>query len=134
MTEIIVNNQEPQVENKTRTFIKNKQKIYINERTEILKKIYDIIGINDSYRKFYSHELDKDQNKINKILELNDDIIKYFSVSTWTSFKLNRNISRRHLSIVKSVLNDMNIDYDHYSLKVKNEQGKYINTTIHILK
>jgi len=133
MTEIIVNNQEPLIENK-RTFIKNKHKIYINEREIILKKIYNIIGIKDDCKRFYSHELDKDQNKINQILELTDDIIKYFSVSDWTAFKLNREISRRHLSIVKSVMKDMNVNFEHYSLKVKNEQGRFINTTVHILK
>ena len=60
--------------------IKKKENVYIKERTEILEKMYDILGITEKNKKFYSHELEEDKEKQEKILLLkkNKDMIIVF--------------------------------------------------------
>jgi len=85
--------------------IKNKEKVYKKERQEIVNKIINITGT-----QFVAHEFDADIEKQNKILELDNDIKKYFSVSNWGAYKTGIKITKRPISIIKSVLKDMNIE------------------------
>ena len=87
-----------------------------NEQNDILYKIYEILNLNEQNKIFYSHNLDKDILKINKIMDLKEQIGNYFKVSTWVTFKKN-----------------MKIEYSCSSCTLKNEDNKYINTTIYIL-
>jgi len=113
---------------------KNKHRLYALERKQILNKIFDIIGITETNKKFYSHEIENDSIKKQKIFDLEPEINKYFIVCTWTAFKPKRNIERRAISIIKSLLKDMKIDVLTYQIKIKNENNKYITTTGHELK
>jgi hypothetical protein len=59
----------------------------------------------------------------------------YFSCSTWSAFKQNCNVKKSALSVVKSILNDMNVEYDTVVCKIKlGYTGKYQIMTEYIIK
>ena len=102
------------------------------ERETILKKILDLIGITDTNKIFFSHILDEKENVQKQIIDMVDDIKKYFKVSSWSTFKPNIIIERKYLSIIKSVLHDMNIKFTCDSMKTK-YNDKTVNTTMYTL-
>ncbi|MDD4838826.1 MAG: hypothetical protein PHX99_06455 [Synergistaceae bacterium] len=86
--------------------IKNKETVFEKERKVILEGIIALVGTH-----FYSHEIDANHELQTKILALDGDIRKYFSVSNWGAYKPNFSVSKRPLSIIRSVLKDMKIKY-----------------------
>ena len=82
MTDILMNNQEIIIAKQPRTFTKNKNKLFVKERKEILDKILNIIEITDMNKQFYSHIIDVNEYKKNEIMNLSDDIKKYFKTSS----------------------------------------------------
>jgi len=101
------------------------------ERLDILLKIYTIIGLNETNKKFTT--LDINEIKQNQIMELVPEITKYFRVSSWSYFNKKKIIDKPHLSIIRCIFREMNITYACSSCKIKNENQEYINTTIYIL-
>jgi len=97
----------------------NKKYKYQKERKEILNKLISIVGTT-----FFSHEIDMDIEKQNKILEMDEDIKKYFNVSNWCAYKIGKNLKKenRPISIVKSILKDMNIEYTSKTYLLKQQQ------------
>ena len=117
MDNIIITNETTNHIKEKRIYMK--QYVFINERKEILNKIMNIIKINNSNLTFYSHELDKNIEGQQEILNMIPDIEKYFKVSSWASFQSNKNVSRKYLSIVKSILKDMDIKFNTCQVKMK---------------
>jgi hypothetical protein len=108
--------------------IKNKEKCYMKERQEVLDKLIAIVGIH-----FYSHEIDEKKQK--QILELDEDIKKYFSVSNWSCYKPKLELHKRPLSMVRSLLHDMNIEYTSRPDVLRNNNNvKQITTTEYNVK
>jgi hypothetical protein len=64
---------------------------------------------------------------------MKDDIQKYFKICYWNIFKNNNNVLNIHMSIIKSMFKDMKVKYTSTSCKMKNENGKYFNTTMYII-
>lgn len=120
------------VEPKKKAYEKNKKKNYVDERNEVLLRLYNILGVTDTNREFSSDYIEESEERTNAIYELEPDIIKYFNVSTWSSFKKDIVISRRALSIVKSLLKDMNVNYDALNVR-KMQKGEVKHITIYKL-
>jgi hypothetical protein len=118
------------VPKKEKAFEKNKKRVYADERTDVLTRLYAIIGITDTNKEFYSDSFD-DETIIQSILELEGDIIKYFNVSGWPAFKkMETPVAKRPLSIVKSLLKDMNVNYNAVNLRIrKNPKEQPVNIT-----
>jgi len=100
---------------------------YKKEQNELIKKIFNIIGINKENNIFYSHLIDRDDDIQNNIYKLEEDIKKYFKVSSWPAFK-KLDVERRYLSIIKSICKDMNLTYKTKSYMIKYKL-RYVNTT-----
>lgn len=115
-------------DNKNKIYVKLKNLKFKQERIEVLKKIYTIIGINNGNKTFFSHELDLDENKQKEIEMLYDDIKKYFKTSTWLCFSKKRLIDRKYISVIKYILKDMMIDYTSVCSKMK-VKSVLLNTT-----
>ena len=81
---------------------------YQNERQNVINRVFEILGINERNNMFGLHELDNNKEKQDQILALEPDIKKYFLCGTWTYFKYDDNIKRRPLSLIKSLMKDMN--------------------------
>jgi hypothetical protein len=111
------------IENKVkRTFTKNKKKLFTNQRNVILSRIYEIVGISQTNKSFYSNSIEDYEDKCEQIYQLEEDIQKYFHVSSWPAFKKNSKLTdKKALSIIKSVLKDMNIDIVSSCVRVKDE-------------
>jgi len=103
--------------------IKKKYKIYKNERTDILNKIINIIGLH-----FFSHELDTNKEKQEKIYALEEDIKKYFSVGNWPAYKSKSIVEKRAISIVRSILKDMDIDVESKNKRLKEDRWQIMTT------
>jgi len=105
--------------NNKKTFEKNKKKNYIDERKDVLARLYQIIGITDTNKEFYSNSFDNEEIA-NQIYSLEPDILLYFNVSTWPAFKKSIPVlEKRPLSIVKSLLKDMNIEITSMNIRIK---------------
>lgn len=113
--------------------LKYKNKRFTKERNIILNNIYDIIGITETKKTFCAYDLDTNIELQNKILGLIDEISKYFSTSLWPSFRPGKPVSKRYLSIVKSVIKDMDIKLSTCNIRFVNESKKRINTSSYTL-
>ena len=115
-----------------RQFVKLKHVKFKNERIDILRKIYQILNIDENNRIIKTHLLDLDDNMQKQILELDNDIKKYFKVAAWPAYK-NLNTERRYLSIIKYVFKDLGITYESLTCKLK-YQNKIVNTTMYTIQ
>ena len=104
---------------KTKSFEKNKKGIYIDERKDVLRRLYEILQITETNKIFFSDFVDR-EDITNAIMTLEEDIVKYYNVSTWASFKKNVTLKNgRSLSMVKSILKDMDIKIEKLNTRVK---------------
>jgi hypothetical protein len=127
---IIINNNIIEDVNKKKTH-RFKNKVYKNEQNDILKKIFDIIGITKDNNIFHSHIIDNDESIQNKILEFNDIFKVYYKVSSWPAYK-KFDIERRYLSLLKSLLKEMDVEYTSISSKMR-YKNRIVNTTTYTI-
>lgn len=90
---------------------KNKNKVFKKEQKEILDKLLNILEINSENKLISIINIDNDENKQKDILNLLDDIEIYFCTSNWAIIK-NKNLDKKYVSLIKSVLKYMNIEYE----------------------
>lgn len=90
---------------------KNKNKVFKKEQKEILDKLLNILGINSENKLISVINIDNDEYKQKEILNLLDDIEVYFCTSNWAIIK-NKNLDKKYVSLIKSVLKYMNIEYE----------------------
>jgi hypothetical protein len=112
--------------------VRNKNKLYPVERKAVLNRLMSIL-MKENENTFCSHEIESNEEKKNQIEELNSDILKYFNVSTWSAFKQNQVVEKKTISTIRSIFKEMNVEYESYTSK-KKENDKTINTTIYIVK
>ena len=109
---------------------KSKKYIYKKEREELLEKMLNILSINETNKIFHCYEIEQSGKK-EEIINLIDDIKRYFRASSWLSLKdTSDNVEKnnRYISIIRSVLKDMDIVYTRSSCKIKIE-NVFINTS-----
>jgi hypothetical protein len=98
---------------------------YTNERTEVLHKIYSILGISENNKMISLKQLDDDENKQKSILDLEADIKKYFVCSRWTYFSnRKREFKRSYLSLIKAIMRDMKVKMASSILIKKTDDNK----------
>lgn len=108
--------------------IRNKKKIYENERKKVLENITNIMG------KVFSTQTFEDAEKRKQFVEIEEDIKKYFCVSNWSGYKTGYAVGygKREVSIIKALLKDMNIKYTSNSYISKENQSCITEYTIEI--
>ncbi len=120
--------------NKKRTFVKNKKKLYVVQRNEILKNIFNIIGINNNNKTFYSNIIEESNEIDHQITNLEENILTFFNVSSWPAFKKNSKITdKKSLSIIKSVLKDMDIEYVSSCIRIKDQNLNTKYATMYVI-
>jgi hypothetical protein len=120
--------------NKKRTFVKNKKKLYVAQRNEILKNIFNIIGINNNNKTFYSNIIEESNEIDHQITNLEQNILTFFNVSSWPAFKKNSKITdKKSLSIIKSVLKDMDIEYVSSCIRIKDQNLNTKYATMYVV-
>lgn len=105
---------------------------YTNERQAILTKILTLIGINETNKMFYSHLIDESEDIKSQVLDMVNEIKKYFKTSTWSALKPNATVERAYLSIIKSVMREMGVNFTSASLKMRYKDHN-INTTLYTI-
>ena len=85
--------------------IENRKTKYKDEQTEIIKQIFEILGmdIEKNNNVFTLYELENNKEKIKKIEDLYDDIKKYFYCGSVKGF-INPDSPRPWLSVIRSIL------------------------------
>ena len=107
--------------------------IYVEERKDVLNKLFQILGINENNNTFLLHDLDTNTNTQNKILDLEPEIKKYFICGTWSCFK-NGIIKNKPLSIIKSVVKEMDLQIMITTNVFKNDESSVRRKVYHIVK
>jgi len=111
--------------------VRNKSKLFEPQRKEVLEQLYTIILDKDNG--FYSHEIENNEEIKQQIENLNENILKYFNVSTWSSFKKDLVLEKKTMSTIKSLLRDMNVQFETVSGKTKINNVQYNTTRYKIL-
>jgi hypothetical protein len=97
---------------------------FTNERNDVLQKILNILEITEKNKMFSLKELDDNIDKQKTIIALETEIKKYFLCSRWTYFSnKNREFKRNYLSLIKSIMKDMNIKMLPSTLVKKNDDN-----------
>ena len=107
---------------------------YTEERNELLQKLYNILGVNETNRMFSLKELDKNEQKQQAIIDLVPEIKKYFLCSRWNYFNnKDRECKRIYLSLIKAFFKNMNIKMNVATLVKKNDDNTSKYETFYIL-
>ena len=127
MDVLLDDNNEKNNENNENNKPKTKLEKYINERKEIVDKLFELINIQteNNIRFFYSDEITEEKQK--EILNLKSKIKRYFIISNWMSFKTDAKIDKEYMSLIRNILKHEKINY---TLTQKMKEGvkkvKYI--------
>ena len=78
---------------------------YVEERKDVLNKLYYILGVTENNTVFYFEDIDDDKKA--QIKELEGDIKKYFNAGKWSCFV--RNLDDPLSSLIRTILKDMKI-------------------------
>lgn len=90
----------------------SKKFLYHKERIIILRKLYDILGIDNNNITIILSDIESDEKIQQKILALTDDIKKYFSTAHWHAFKKgNNDVAYYYRSLIRCLLKDMDIKF-----------------------
>jgi len=92
---------------------------FVDERKKIVKDIIKTIGITKENNTMIVKNMDTDIQKT--ILNMEDTIRKYFNASGWHVFKKGIEVERPFLSIIKKVMNEMEINISHCNNYIKGE-------------
>jgi hypothetical protein len=105
---------------------------YTSERQSLVNKMLKILEINETNNILSLKKLDEDQQKQQQIINLIDDIKQYFICSSWTFFSnKKRKIKRLYLSLIKSVMKEMNVQMIS-STRLNKTDEKVQNETFYI--
>ncbi len=107
---------------------------YEKERYELVKKMLDILEVNESNNMLSLQKLDENQEKQNKILELVEEIKKYFICSKWSYFSNKKlDFKRNYLSLIKSVMKDIDVKMYSAFLHIKKDK-KIVCETFYVFE
>ena len=109
-----------------------KVELFENERLEILKKIFKIIGITETNTYFSLKEIEENTTVQKEIMELVPSIKKYFNCGRWNCF-IKKSLKSPVISIIRSVLKDMGYSIEYKTKQKKLENGKTIRLTVHYI-
>jgi hypothetical protein len=89
----------------------DKKTRYAKERTELIKKLNNLIGITETKNSVFLYELEKDANLKSEVEKLVPDIKKYFKYGHWGYFSNDQNRGQyNHIGLMRAVYTDC--DYD----------------------
>ena len=106
------------------TFIMSKKiDKFTVEREKILEEVFEILDIKKN-GKIYLNEWDTNFQIQNDIIGISDNVRKYFICSKWSCFA-NLNVRRWWVSLIKSILKDMNYKLTPHKISTKMEDNTY---------
>jgi hypothetical protein len=99
----------------------SKKEKYEEEQKNIVRKLNEILGLNEKNNKFILEELKQDEEKQKQIIGLEEDVKKYFAYSNWGYFR-NENITNdtKTISLTRAIYKNSGYDIS-YRLKMKNK-------------
>lgn len=89
----------------------DKKTKYAKERKELIEKLNNIIGINETKNSIYLYELENNSNQKPEIEKLLPDIKKYYKYGNWGYFSNAESKGHdNHIALIRAIYNDS--DYD----------------------
>ena len=90
---------------------KTKKEKFVNERNEIITKLFEIINVqtDNNLRFFYSDEITEEKQK--EIVDMKMNIKRYFIITNWLSFKIDTKIDKEYMSLIRNILKHEKINY-----------------------
>jgi len=89
----------------------DKKTRYATERQEIIEKLNNLIGINETKNSVFLYELEQNTNLKSEVEKLVPDIKKYFKYGNWGYFSNDPSKCHdNHITLIRAVYNDC--DYD----------------------
>jgi hypothetical protein len=82
-----------------RVYKKNER--YKEEQEGVMRKLNEILGINENNNKFILEEIKKNEEKQRLIIGLEEEVKKYFAYTRWVYF--NKKVDNKWLSLLKSI-------------------------------
>ena len=112
---------------------KPKSEKYERERNEIIKRLNEIIGINEYNNRFILEDLKNNKDKQEAIKGLENEVRKYFAHSEWPYFRKSVNEETKSICLARSIYKSCNYDIN-YKQKMKNgiKYTEYIITKKHL--
>ena len=101
-----------------------KIELYTEQRSLLLINLFDILGINDNNNTFILGDFNNDSIKKQKVIDLIPDIKKYFNSSQWNCLN-DKRLKNREISIIRTVLKNMNYELTYKQINKKLSTGKY---------
>lgn len=95
----------------------NKNKVYVQNRQDVLNKISNIIGFDGVSGIIFLDDITKE--KQDKIIDQVDDIKQYFNYANWSYFKKD-NVGKTYLMLIRSLYKLMGYEMRQY-VSVKKE-------------
>ena len=92
-----------------------------DEREAICDKIIGILELNNG--EFILSELDENIEKQQRLLELKQEIMKYFEVSSISTFKPNFECKKPYLNLVRGILRKQGYTVESFDYWIKYENG-----------
>jgi hypothetical protein len=114
-----INNKKEEKKKRTR-ITKTKAERYEKEQKEILKRLNEIIGLDENNNKFILSEINNDKEKQEKIKGLDEEVKKYFAHGKWAYYK--KEIMNEWLSLVRSIYKEMGYDIGYKQRMIRGEK------------
>jgi hypothetical protein len=120
-------------ENGKRMKRRSKKEMYIQEREEIIKELFDVIKITNENKTFILYEIENSQELKNKIEELEERIKKCYKTGNW-NYYIQRNNGELSpvIGLLRSIFRDNNIELTKKDISLTLD-GKKIRTTKYYL-
>lgn len=105
---------------------------YKSERADILRQVFEILGIDENNNKFILNDIENDETKTEQLNALIPDIKKYFNTASWCCWFSGKKAKNALLSMIRYLLKAMD-----YSLVYKNErkviEGKLVSKSAYLV-
>ena len=93
-----------------------KKEKYQKEQEEIVKRLNDILGLNEKNNKFILEDFRTDIEKQKQIIRLEEDVKKYFPYSNWGYFK--KLVDNESLSLIRSIYRFCDYDFQYKKFRI----------------
>ncbi len=110
-----------------------KKELYKREREEIIKKINNLLEINERKNYVYLYDIENDERIKEEINNMSEEIKKYFKVGNWNYYIMKNNGEKPlEIGLIRAVYRDDDIIMSTKEKQIERE-GKKIRTTIYYL-
>jgi hypothetical protein len=112
-----------------------KKELYHNERKEIIKKINNLLDINDDKNYVYLYDIENNEKIKEGINKMSEEIKKYFKVGNWNYYIMKNNGEKPlEISLIRAVYRDEDIIMSTKEKKIERNGEKTRSIIYYLIK